>query len=50
MFEVGKLADESMDSFIVELGKVGNQTGWKDEGKGEVLCGNDLVCPYLLRL
>ena len=26
MFEVGKLADETMDSFIVELGKV-----WGDD-------------------
>ena len=33
MFEVGKLADESMDSFIVELGKVGKHgraNGWME--------------------
>ena len=27
MFEVGKLTDESLDSFLVELGKVGHMTG-----------------------
>lgn len=37
MFEVGKLADESMDSFIVELGKVGGWAGkWAGRWVGQV--------------